>query len=104
MLPKKCKEMLIDFRRRNKTVIPLTNIENNIIERVTSCKFLGLWIDENMKWNTNMNKIVKKAAKCLFLIKVLKFYGASTSDMKDFYAAAIRPTVEYGPRCEMCEL
>ena len=32
---KKCKEMLIDLRR-NKTAIPLTNIENNTIERVTS--------------------------------------------------------------------
>ena len=37
---KKCKEMLIDLRR-NKTAIPLTNIENNTIERVTSYKLLG---------------------------------------------------------------
>ena len=45
---KKCKEMLIDLRR-NKTVIPLTNIENNTIERVTSYKLLGLWIDDNIR-------------------------------------------------------
>ena len=95
---KKCKEMLIDLRR-NKTAIPLTNIENNTIERVTSYKLLGLWIDDNMKWNTNTEKIVKKAAKRLFLhchFKVLKSYGASTSDMKNFYMAVIRPTLEYG--------
>ena len=83
---KKCKEMLIDLRR-NKTAIPLTNIENNTIERVTSYKLLGLWIDDNMKWNTNTEKIVKKAAKRLFLLKVLKSYGASTSDMKNFYSS-----------------
>ena len=41
-------------------------------------------------------KIVKKAAKRLFLLKVLKSYGASTSDMKNFYMAVIRPTLEYG--------
>ena len=92
---KKCKEMLIDLRR-NKTAIPLTNIENNTIERVTSYKLLGLWIDDNMKWNTNTEKIVKKAAKRFFLLKVLKSYGASTSDMKNFYMAVIRPTLEYG--------
>ena len=91
---KKCKEMLIDLRR-NKTAIPLTNIENNTIERVTSYKLLGLWIDDNMKWNTNTDKIVKKAAKHLFLLKVLKSYVASTSDMKNFYIAVIRPTLEY---------
>ena len=91
---KKCKEMLIE--RRNKTSIPLTNIENNTIGRVTSYKLLGLWIDDNMKWNTNTEKIVKKAAKRLFLLKVLKSYGASTSDMKNFYIAVIRATLEYG--------
>ena len=90
-----CKEMLIDLRR-NKTAIPLTNSENNTVERVTSYKLLALWIDDNMKWNTNTEKIVKKAAKCLFLLKVLKSYGASTSNMKNFYIAVIRPTLEYG--------
>ena len=44
---KKCKEMLID-PRRNRTAIPLTNIENNTIESVTSYKLLELWIDDNM--------------------------------------------------------
>ena len=57
---KKCKEMLIDLRR-NKTAIPLTNIENNTIERVTSYKLLGLWIDDNMKWNTNTKKIHRQS-------------------------------------------
>ena len=80
---KKCKEMLIDLRR-NKTAIPLTEIENNIIERVNSYKVLGLWIDDNLKWNTNTEKIIKKAAKRLFLLKIIKSYGASTDDMKDF--------------------
>ena len=49
-----------------------------------------------MKWNTNTTKIVKKAAKRLFLLKVLKSYVASTGDMKNFYIAVIKPTLEYG--------
>ena len=66
---------------------------------------MGLWIDDNMKWNTNTEKIVKKAAKRLFLLKILKSYGASTTDMKNFYIAAIRPTLEYQePRYGMEEL
>ena len=55
---KKCKEMLIELRR-NKTAVPLTNIENNTIERVIWYELLGLQIDNNMKWNTNTEKIVK---------------------------------------------
>ena len=92
---KKCKEMLIDLRR-NKTAIPLTEIENKITERVNSYKVLGLWIDDNLKWDTNTEKIIKKAAKRLFLLKIIKSYGASTDDMKRFYVAVIRPTLEYG--------
>ena len=56
---------------------------------------MALWIDDNLKWNTNTEKIVKKAAKRLFLLKVLKSYGASTSDMKNFYIVIIRPTLEW---------
>jgi hypothetical protein len=92
---KKCKEMLIDLRR-NKTAIPVTEIENNIIERVNSYKLLGPRIVDNLKWNTNTKKIFKKAAKRLLLLKIIKSYGASTDDMKIFYVAVIRPTLEYG--------
>ena len=49
-----------------------------------------------MKWNNNTEKKIRKAVKRLFLPKVIKSYGASTSDMKDFYVALIRPTLEYG--------
>ena len=38
----------------------------------------------------------KESCKTSFLLKVLKSYGASTSDMKNFYIAVIRPTLEYG--------
>jgi hypothetical protein len=71
---KKCKEMLIDLRR-NKMAIYHYTIENNIIEMVSSYRLLGLWMDDNMKRNTNTEKIIKKAAKRLFLLKVLKSYS-----------------------------
>ena len=45
---KKCKEMQIDFRK-NKTIIPQLEIENNLLAKVTSYKLLGLWIDDNLK-------------------------------------------------------
>jgi hypothetical protein len=47
-----------------------------------------------MKWNTNTEKITKKAAKRIFLLKVFKSYGASSGDMKEFYITVIRPTLQ----------
>ena len=61
---KKCKEMVIDFRR-NKTVMPPTEVGNHVFKKVNSYKLLGLWIDDVLKWNTNTDYIVKKASKRL---------------------------------------
>ena len=72
---KKCKEMLIDFRRE-KTIIPAIKINDYICTTVSSYKLLGLWVDDDLKWKTNTEYIVKKAAKRLYFLHVLKSYHA----------------------------
>ena len=90
----KCKEMIIDFRK-NVTVIPPLEINSHVFERVKCYKLLGLWIDDNLKWSTNTCYIVKKAVKRLYFLKMLKGYGAPKQDLKAFYMAVIRSTLEY---------
>ena len=92
---KKCKEMLLDFRKY-RTCIPLLKFNDTTLERVPSFKLLGLWIDNNLKWQSNTDYIIRKAVRRLFLLKVLKKYGASRDDMKQFFISAIRPILEYG--------
>ena len=46
----KTKEMVIDFRRSGGEV-PLTNVNNVPIERVNTSKYLGIEIDEQLKFN-----------------------------------------------------
>ena len=91
---KKCKEMIIDFRR-NKTIIPPILIDSQQLERVTAYKLLGLWVDDDLKWKSNVEYLVKKAAKRLFLLKVLKSYNAPVQDLKLFYTSVIRSILEY---------
>ena len=91
----KCKEMLIDFRK-NKTTLPLIHIGDNQIPRVKSYKLLGIWIDDDLKWNTNTQYIAKKAAKRLYFLKILRNYGAPISDLLIFYCTVIRSVLEYG--------
>ena len=55
--PKKCKEMLIDFRK-DRTVIPAIKINDRVLEKVSSYKLLGLWIGDDLKWKTNTEYIV----------------------------------------------
>ena len=80
--------MLIDFRK-DRTVIPAIKINDCVLERVSSCKLLGLWIDDDLKWKTNTEYIVKNAAKRLYILKILKGYNAPREDLKTFYISAI---------------
>ena len=65
---KKCKEMVIDFRK-NKSVIPPLEVNGHVFERVKSYKLLGMWIDDNLKWKTNVKYLVKKGSKTLVYFK-----------------------------------
>ena len=89
--------MLIDFRK-DRTVIPAIKINDCVLERVSSCKLLGLWIDDDLKWKTNTEYIVKNAAKRLYFLKILKGYNAPREDLKTFYISAIRSILEYGTK------
>ena len=90
--------MLIDFRKKkDRTVIPAVKINDCVLERVSSYKLLGLCIDD-LKWRTNNGNIVKKAAKGLHFLKILKGYNAPGEDLKTFYISAIRSILEYGTK------
>ena len=65
---KKCKEMVIDFRK-NKSVIPPLEVNGHVFERVKSYKLFGMWIDDNLKWKTNVKYLVKKGSKTLVYFK-----------------------------------
>jgi uncharacterized spore protein YtfJ len=90
----KSEEMIIDLYR-NKTVIPPIEINGQKLERVSAYKLLGLWVDDDLKWKSNVEHLVKKAAKRLFFLKVLKSYNAALQDLKTFYISVIRSILEY---------
>ena len=89
--------MLIDFRK-DRTVIPTIKINDCVLERVSSYKLLGLWIDDDLKWKTNTEYIVKKAGKRLHFLKILEGYNAPRENLKTCYTSQIRSTLEYGTK------
>ena len=67
--PIKCKEMLINFMlNSNFTLTPLV-VVNNGIARVSTYKILGVFIDSDLKWNSNVEYIINKLAS----FQVFKF-------------------------------
>ncbi|CAB4008778.1 Hypothetical predicted protein [Paramuricea clavata] len=55
--PKKCKEMLINFLHNPNFLLRPIQIGNNIIERVTTYKSLGVILSSDLKWNPHISRI-----------------------------------------------
>ena len=69
--PLKCKEMLINFMRfPNFTLTPLA-VGNNVIDCVSTYKILGVFIGSDLRWNSHVDYIFKKACKKLYSLRVL---------------------------------
>ena len=48
--------------------LPELKIGNNIIEKATSIKFLGVMIDENISWRDHMKRVENKLSKNIGLL------------------------------------
>jgi hypothetical protein len=90
-------EMIIDFRK-NISPIPPIHVGGHNVSETKSYKLLGIWLDYDLKWKTNTEYITKKAAKRLYLLKILKSYMVPPcmDDLLAFYCSVIRPIIEYG--------
>ncbi len=67
-------EMIVDFRRNPPALPPLT-IMNNTVNAVESFRFLGTTISQDLKWNTHIDSIVKKAQQRMYFLRQLKKFN-----------------------------
>uniref|UniRef100_A0AAX7TU86 Alkylated DNA repair protein AlkB homologue 8 N-terminal domain-containing protein n=1 Tax=Astatotilapia calliptera TaxID=8154 RepID=A0AAX7TU86_ASTCA len=87
--------------RRNADPHPPIYIKGMAVERVSSFKFLGVDISEDLIWTTNCSKLVKKAHQRLFL-RTLRKNHLSSDILVNFYHCTIESiltnciTVWYG--------
>ncbi|XP_035771926.1 myotubularin-like [Neolamprologus brichardi] len=66
--------MTVDFRRHPSTLLPLT-ISDSPVSTVKTFKFLGTTISQDLKWETNINSILKKTQQRMYFLRQL---GKST--------------------------
>ena len=65
------------------------------MERVSSYKYLGVTITEDLSWSSHINEITKKARKHIGLL-YRQFYAWSTPDaLLTLYKSVVRPHLEY---------
>ena len=69
----KSKEIIFAFKRSPQD-FPLPNIEDNAIKRVHEAKILGITLQADLKWNSHIENVAKKANKRLHLLLFYAIY------------------------------
>ncbi|TWW75006.1 putative RNA-directed DNA polymerase from transposon BS [Takifugu flavidus] len=97
----KTKELVLDFRRKT-GIHPPIHINGAAVERVSSFKFLGIHLSQDLTWTTNCSSLVKKAHQRLFFLRTLKKHHLSSDILVNFFRCTIESiltsciTVWYG--------
>lgn len=68
------KTVAISFHhiQNNKPECPTINIRNKTITHTDSTKFLGLWLDQNLKWLTHIQILTRKLGKICFALRIVR--------------------------------
>ncbi|XP_070183628.1 uncharacterized protein [Littorina saxatilis] len=88
----KTKEVVIDPRRKKDPILPL-EINGEAVEQVSSFKFLGTLISEDLKWDGNTTSIIKKCQQRLHFLRQLRKFRMSQQIMAQFYRAVVESTL-----------
>ncbi len=84
----KTKELVVDYRRQSREHTPIT-IDKTPVERVSSFKFLGVHITEDLTWSAHTDAVLKKAHQCLFFLRRLRKFGTSPRILRSFYTCTV---------------
>ena len=70
-------------------------VDEQPIEVVKSAKLLSLNFQDDLKWNDHVNYSVKKSAKRLYMLRLLKRAHCDTKTLISVYFSCVRPILEY---------
>ena len=85
---KKTKEMIVDFRKGRHLPPPL-HIEGTAVEVVSSFRYLGVHIANDLSWSTNTACLIKKAHQRLYFLRRLRHAGLGSSVLSSFYRCVV---------------
>ncbi len=83
----KTKELVVDYRRQSREHTRITIHKTS--ERVSSFKFLGVHITEDLTWSAHTDAVLKKAHQRLFFLRRLRKFGTSPRILRSFYTCTV---------------
>ena len=96
---KKCETMIIGTKQKLKKWKNLIDdnqvyIDNTPVTKVKACKYLGIYIDENLSWNRQTEFLKSKVVKNVYLLKRIRpFITEQTASL--FFKSVIQAHFDY---------
>lgn len=84
----KTKEIIVDFRRSRPIHTPLL-INDSAVEVVSSAKFLGVHITDNLSWSPHISSLAKKGQQRLHFLRRMKRASLPPPILQTFYRGTI---------------
>ena len=91
---KKCNSMIFNFTNLHQFTTRMKLNDQNI-EIIDSKKLLGTEITNDLRWDSNTPKIVKKANASMGILRKAASFGASREDLKLIYKLYVRSHLEH---------
>ena len=90
----KTKVMLFGSQRKTKNATLNVHLKNIKLEQVPVFKYLGLWFDPHLKWDTHINKVASKISQKTGVLRRIRQY-IDQSTMCMLYNAIVLPHIDY---------
>ena len=94
----KTKELIIDFRHRSQCQYPVF-IDGINVEITDTYKYLGVIIDNRLKWEDNTTSIYTKGQQRLYFLRKLRTFHMDTDILKLFYSSTVQSVITYSFLC-----
>ena len=75
--------------------VPNIEVNGKQIERVSECKLLGVYLNDKLNWDSQVDHMYKKACQRVHFIGCLKRSKLSQKDIIKVYTSLVRPVLEY---------
>ena len=95
MLLNEKKSSYIVFKRSKSDFSLRLTLNGVTLERKRVIKILGIWLQEDLKWNFNTKMMCIKAYSRMNILNKLKYAGIGEGDLITIYKLFIRSTCEY---------
>ena len=92
--PSKTKEVVVDFRK-NPTIIPTLSVNNLLVERAESYRYLGTIIDHRLTFQSNSETIFSKCQQRLFFLRKLRRLQVHQSVLTAYYKCFIESVITF---------